>query len=63
MTTLMLAGALGGCGTTIATPELPPLKSETRFLTPEQQAKAMADLAAKKESEQAEALRKIEKSR
>ena len=60
---LGLAGLLGGCGASLDTPELPPLKSERTFLTPAQQAKAMADLATQKQTAEADALRRIEKSK
>jgi hypothetical protein len=60
---LAAAGALGGCGMKVDAPALPPVNSDHAFLTKEQQAKAMADLAAKRDAETAQALRQIESTK
>ena len=60
---LVSAPALSGCGMKVDAPALPPVKSDHTFLTKEQQAKAMADLAAKKEAGTADALRQIEQTK
>jgi len=54
---------LSGCVESIPFTDLPSLKNERPLLTAEQQAKAMADLQAKKEAEAAEALRQIEQNK
>ncbi len=60
---LVCAPALSGCGMKVDAPALPPVKSDHTFLTKEQQAKAMADLAAKKDAETTESLRRIEQTK
>lgn len=60
---LALAGlvALAGCANSSSTP-LPPLTPDPRkLLTKEEQAKAIADMSAKKESGRTDVLKEIEK--
>ena len=52
---------LAGCVQSLPTSELPPLAKDPRpVLTAEQQKAAMGELAAKKDSKRAEALKEIE---